>query len=78
MDAKVSFETVRKLGLQLPNVEEGTGFGKPALKAGGKMFVCVPSHKSAEPDSLAGPHRFRAAGRTAGRGPGSLLHYGPL
>lgn len=52
MGAKVSFETVRKLGLQLPNVEEAMGFGKPALKIGGKMFVCVPSHKSAEPDSL--------------------------
>ena len=27
-------------------------FGKPALKLHGKMFVCMPSHKSAEPDSL--------------------------
>jgi hypothetical protein len=53
MAARVSFETVRKLGLQLPNVEEGTGYGKPALKVCGKMFACLPSHKSAEPDSLA-------------------------
>jgi hypothetical protein len=52
MAAKVSFETVRKLGLQLPDVEEGTGYGKPALKVGGKMFACLPSHKSAEPGSL--------------------------
>jgi hypothetical protein len=52
MGAKVTFETVRKLGLQLPYVEEGTGYGKPALKVGGKMFACLPSHKSAEPDSL--------------------------
>jgi hypothetical protein len=50
--AKISFETVRKLGLQLPNVEQATGYGKPALKVGGKMFACLPSHKSAEPDSL--------------------------
>jgi len=28
-------------------------FGQPALKVRGKMFACVPSHKSAEPDSLA-------------------------
>jgi hypothetical protein len=48
----ISFETVRALGLQLPNVEETTGYGKPALKVGGKMFACLPSHKSAEPDSL--------------------------
>ena len=52
MAAKVSFETVRKLGPQLPDVEEGTGYGKPALKVSGKMFACLPSHKSAEPNSL--------------------------
>jgi hypothetical protein len=32
MATRVSFETVRKLGLALPNVEEGMGYGKPALK----------------------------------------------
>jgi hypothetical protein len=52
MAAKVSFETVRKLGLQLPDVEEDTGYGKPALKVRGKMFACLPSHKSAEPGSV--------------------------
>jgi len=52
MAARVSFETVRKLGLQLPDVEEGMGYGKPALKVCGKMFACLPSHKSVEPDSL--------------------------
>jgi hypothetical protein len=49
----ISFDTVRKIGLALPGVEEGTAWGTPALKVGGKMFTCVPSHKSAEPDSLA-------------------------
>jgi hypothetical protein len=52
MGERVSFETVRKLGLQLPDVEDYTTYGQPALKVGGKMFVCLPSHKSAEPDSL--------------------------
>ena len=47
-----SFETVRKIGVQLPDVEESTAFGKPALKVHGKMFVCMASHKSAEPESL--------------------------
>lgn len=53
MADKVSFETVRKIGLQFPDVEESTTYGKPSLKVGGKMFVCMASHKSAEPDSLA-------------------------
>ena len=52
MKTKDSFESVRKFGLQLPGVEESTTFGKPSLKVRGKMFVCLPSHKSAEPDSL--------------------------
>jgi hypothetical protein len=33
-------------------VEVTTGWGQPALKVHGKMFVCVASHKSAEPNSL--------------------------
>jgi hypothetical protein len=53
MAGKVSFETVRKIGLQFPDVEESTTYGKPSLKVHGKMFVCMASHKSAEPDSLA-------------------------
>jgi hypothetical protein len=52
MSGKVSFETVRKIGLELPGVEESTAYGKPALKVQGRMFVCMCSHKSAEPDSL--------------------------
>jgi hypothetical protein len=52
MPSKVSFETVRKLGLQLPHVEEGTSYGMPALKVNGKGFASMSSNKSAEPDSL--------------------------
>jgi hypothetical protein len=47
-----SFERVRQLGMALPDVEEGTMFGTPALKVRGKMFACMASHKSAEPDTL--------------------------
>jgi hypothetical protein len=50
---KMTFDTVRNIGLKLPGVEDGTTYGTPALKVGGKMFTCIPSHKSAEPDSLA-------------------------
>ncbi len=48
----VSFDTVRELGLALPDVEEGTTYGSPALKVGGKMFACLAVHRSAEPGSL--------------------------
>jgi hypothetical protein len=49
----ITFDTVRKMGLALPGVEEGTAYGTPALKVRGKMFACIPNHRSAEPDSLA-------------------------
>ncbi len=50
---KITFETVKKLGLELPGVEEGTMYGAPALKLKGHLLACVPTNKSAEPDSLA-------------------------
>ena len=49
----VTFETVRAMGLALPRITEGTMYGAPALKLGGQLLACVPTHKSAEPDSLA-------------------------
>ena len=48
----INFDTVRKIGLALPNVEESTAFGAPALKVRGKLLACVPTHRSAEPGSL--------------------------
>jgi hypothetical protein len=48
-----AFDAVRQIGLALPGAEEGTAYGSPALKVGGKMFVCIAIHRSAEPDSLA-------------------------
>jgi hypothetical protein len=33
-------------------VEESTAWGAPALKIHGKLMACVPTHRSAEPDSL--------------------------
>jgi hypothetical protein len=47
-----SFDAVRKIGSELPHVTEATAYGKPALKVRGQIFVCISSHKSAEPDSL--------------------------
>ena len=48
----VTFATVRRLGLALSDTEEAVYWGTPALKVGGKMFACIASHKSAEPDTL--------------------------
>src|ERR1700757_3128757 len=48
----INFDTVRKVGLALSGVEEGTAYGAPALKIHGKLLACVPSHRSAEPGSL--------------------------
>jgi hypothetical protein len=50
---KITFDTVRELGRMLPDVEEGTTYGSPALKVRGKMFTCLAIHQSAEPDTLA-------------------------
>jgi hypothetical protein len=49
----IDFDTVRKVGLALPGVEESTAYGAPALKVRGKLLACVPTHRSAEPGSLA-------------------------
>jgi hypothetical protein len=49
----IDFDTVRKIGLALPGVEESTAYGAPALKIRGKLLACVPTHRSAEPGSLA-------------------------
>jgi hypothetical protein len=49
---RTGFETVRAIGAALPGVEVATAWGAPALKVGGKMFVCMATHKSAEPNTL--------------------------
>jgi len=52
MPRRTSFKTVEAIGRTLPDVEVTTTWGQPTLKVRGKMFVCVASHKSAEPDTL--------------------------
>jgi hypothetical protein len=47
-----TFAEVEAIGRTLPDVEVTTAWGQPALKVNGKMFVCIASHKSAEPNSL--------------------------
>jgi hypothetical protein len=47
-----SFKIVESIGRTLPDVEVTTTWGQPTLKVRGKMFVCLASHKSAEPNTL--------------------------
>ena len=49
----IDFDTVRKVGLVLPGVEESTAYGFPALEDRGKLLACLPANRSAEPGSLA-------------------------
>ena len=47
------FETVRAVGLALPDVEAATKYdGSPLLKAGGSFMAGLATHPSAEPETL--------------------------
>src|SRR5262245_26985591 len=74
----ITFDTVRKIGLALPGAEEGTVYGSPALKVGGKMFACIAVHSSAEPNSLAIRMPFDARDDLIAEDPGTYYvkeHY---
>jgi hypothetical protein len=43
---------VRVIAKKLPDVEEGTTFGYPAFKVGGKTFAWFPKKKEVEPGTL--------------------------
>src|SRR5437899_7808296 len=47
-----SLKAVESIGRTLPDVEVTTAWGQPTLRVRGKMFVCIASHKSAEPNTL--------------------------
>lgn len=49
----IDFDAVRGLARALPDVEESTTYGAPALKVHGKLLACPAIHRSAEPDTLA-------------------------
>jgi hypothetical protein len=48
----MNFETVRRIGITLPGVEESTAYGMPALKIRGKLLATLPANRSVEPHSL--------------------------
>jgi len=49
---KITFDSVREIARQLPDVEETTTWGAPTLKVRGKLLTCIPTNKAAEPDSI--------------------------
>jgi hypothetical protein len=72
------FDRARAIGLALPGVEEGTSYGSPALKVGGKMFACVAIHRSAEPGTLAVRMEFADRDQLVASEPGTYYltdHY---
>lgn len=40
------------MALALPEVEESTAYGSPALKLRGQLLGCIPTNRDAEPDSF--------------------------
>ena len=52
MPREHTFKAVEAIGRTLPDVDVTTSWGQPSLKVRGRMFVCVASHKSAEPNTL--------------------------
>lgn len=52
MPRATGFKAVESIGRSLPDVEVTTTWGKETLKVRGKMFACLASHSSAEPNTL--------------------------
>jgi hypothetical protein len=52
MPHRSSFKAIESIGRTLPDVEVTVTWGQPTLKVRGRMFVCLASHKSAEPNTL--------------------------
>jgi hypothetical protein len=56
---RLTFKTVRELGLELPDAKETRYYGMPALTVRGKMFVVRTGHRSAERNSISVPVGFK-------------------
>ena len=48
----LTLAAIKKMALALPDVEEGTAYGSPALKLHGQLLGCVPTNRDAEPNSF--------------------------
>ena len=52
MPSKINFDLVREIALTLPDVQQSTMYGAPALKVRGKLLTCPAIHRSAEPNTI--------------------------
>jgi hypothetical protein len=50
---KITFDTVREIGEQLPGTEVGSAYGSPALKVNGHIYAVIAINKEVEANSLA-------------------------
>ena len=50
---RITFDTIREIGEQLPGTEVGTAYGSPALKVNGRIYAVIAINKEAESNSLA-------------------------
>jgi hypothetical protein len=41
----MTFDVVREIGLEFPDVEDSTMYGKLALKVRGKLLTCMAIHR---------------------------------
>ena len=76
----LNFDTVRTLGLSLPDVVDGTAYGSPAVKLRGKLLACIPVNKSAEANSIAVRIDFEQRAELLRERPGTYYitqHYAP-
>ena len=48
----LTFDDVRRFARELPEVEESTAYGAPALKVRGRLMACIATNKAAEPGTL--------------------------
>jgi len=50
----MTFERFKEIGAsRCPEWKRARTYGSPSLKVGGQFFTCLPTHRSAEPNSLA-------------------------
>ena len=55
----VTYDTIRRIALTFPNVEESTSYGTPALKVRGKLFVRWRNEEDADTVVLKMPFEQR-------------------
>lgn len=61
----ITYDTIRRMALTLPNVEESTSYGTPALKVKGKLFIRWRTEDDADTIALKMPFDQREELMTA-------------